>query len=33
VAVRVLAHPVIIEQAMAVAEFDPLGDEVHVREL
>ena len=29
VAVRMLAHAVVVHQAMAVAELDPLGDGVH----
>ena len=33
VAVRVLADAVVVEQPVAVAEFDPLGDEVHVRRI
>ena len=33
VAVRVLADAVVVEQPVAVAELDPLGDEVHVREV
>jgi hypothetical protein len=29
VAMRVLAHAVVIEESMAVAELNPLGDRVH----
>jgi hypothetical protein len=29
VAVRVLADPVVVEQAVAVTEFDALGDGIH----